>query len=328
MRNPIINGTLFIGDPHLGRIFVNNVHLDKRGLLEANQRKVFTDLLNEAKAQLLKRIVVVGDVFDKYVVKEEVIHWLLNTLHDFVTTTRGLIPIYMIEGNHDSSKNSSVKSSFDLLDIWAMTAHPQSIHIVRSIQLVDDLMLIPWRHDKTAMEQVNSIKDQFVIPAVAVTHLDRVSYGNDRNVIPGAELQDLGVQMIINGHEHKPVVSGIVHCIGSMLPYSHAEVTDSESNYITLTQEQIEAPDFDPTAYANAMVRVVVEKGFELPEILSIGVQVVRQDSTVSIDKLNGDYVAESLQNLFQLSMEEAGVEPELIQEVWAVLESFKQSDN
>lgn len=328
MRNPVINGTAFIGDPHLGRVFVNDIGLDKRGILEKRQRKTFHSLLWAASKRSCNRIVIVGDLFDKFVVKEETLHWVMQVLHEFISETYGHCPVYIIQGNHDSSKNTAVKSSFDLLELWAMTAHPKSIHCVRSIFLVEDLMLIPWRHDKTAIEQVNEIKEEFTLPPTAVTHLDRIGYGsNTDNLIPLEELKALGITRIINGHEHKPVIDGMVYCIGSMRPYSHAEILSNEKDYVTLTQEQIEEPDFDPELYFASMVRVIVAKDFVLPAINSLGLKVIKVDNIVDVAKLDVEYVSESLNSLFHKSMAEVGVTPELSAEVWTTLDSFKQSD-
>jgi UDP-2,3-diacylglucosamine pyrophosphatase LpxH len=328
MRNPVINGTAFIGDPHLGRVFVNDIGLDKRGVLEKRQRKTFHSLLWAASKRGCARIVIVGDLFDKFVVKEETLHWVMITLHEFVSETYGHYPIYIMQGNHDTSKNSAVKSSFDLLELWATTAHPKAIHCVRTITVVDDLMLIPWRHDKTAIQQINEIKEEFTIPSTAVTHLDRIGYGiNEDNLIPFEELKALGVTRIINGHEHKPVIDGLLYCIGSMRPYSHAEVLSNEQDYVTLTQAQIEEPDFDLEKYAGSMVRVIVDKNFAVPEIKSVGLKVIKVNSEVDATKLDVEYISESLNSLFHKCMAEVGVTAERSAEVWTTLDSFKQSD-
>ena len=100
---------------------------------------------------------------------------------------------------------------------------------------------------------------------VAIGHFDLKSFGgDDSHIAPVAELHALGVTEIYSGHYHTEgdydVGGGVVHCTGSMEPYSHAE--DPEGIiYVTLTlEEALNAPDL-----THKCVRLILADDEEVP---------------------------------------------------------------
>lgn len=81
-RNPIIkfNNFIFntIGDPHIGRIFKNNVPKDKLGVREKLIQKDFISLLNPTNAPDF--VVVMGDLLDKTTVKNSDVLFVIKEL--------------------------------------------------------------------------------------------------------------------------------------------------------------------------------------------------------------------------------------------------------
>lgn len=237
IRNPLVtindqNYIQNIGDAHLGRVFKNNVALDRRGEWEKKQMASFDEELFKTMPIGVENPhyirVQAGDLFDKPIVSNEVLMDTVKILKDYEDCKEE--PLYIISGNHDDSKNESDVTSWDLLAKFFEGS--ELIHFVKTwkAHVFPDgstVLLVGWNiHESVATAYLQAYECG-VNPAVVVCHLDRISYGNEDNVIPYDFLKQHHVDMVISGHEHKPYFFEEGHMkvigTGSLLPYSHAE---------------------------------------------------------------------------------------------------------
>lgn len=243
IRNPTVtlndNHIQTIGDTHFGRVFRYNITLDRRGEWEHQQMVKFKEeLLIKQRPEGVPASsfirVQAGDLFDKPNVSNESLMDMVKVLSEYEETCEDIL--YIISGNHDDSKNTSDVTSWDLLAKFFEGS--QKVIFVKTwkAHVFPDgstVLLVGWNiHDSVAKAFIEA-KNCGVNPAVVVCHLDRISYGNEDNVIPYDFLKQHNVSMVISGHEHKPYcfTEGNLRVVGtgSLLPYSHAE--DPEGIY-------------------------------------------------------------------------------------------------
>ena len=279
MRNPVIDGVQYIGDPHMGRQF-SNISPEKQAWFSEQQWGTLKRFFDEQD----KPIVVVGDLFDKFTVSDAIKQRLLKLLWN----TKGEQEIYILMGNHDSSKNTALVSSFDLVkavvDSWEL---PHLFMLKEPMRMIHDqtILLAPWSATQTLAEYYPTMIQAY--PKTVVTHLDRLSYGDheSRNMVPFESLELWGARTVINGHEHTPYqgfYGGIsYHGTGSMLPYSHAE--DPEGNWFrTMTVEQVNQASIEELT--DKFIRITGEDFTELDQNKLMGAVTVtykKLDSTL-----------------------------------------------
>lgn len=306
-RNPVIhlgNGCALktIGDVHLGRVFKNNVPLHRRGEYENLQLQTLKQELNTpapvgAEGALLDLVnVQVGDWFDKGVVANRDVLNSYNILKKY--EDEHVEPLYIISGNHDDSKSITEPTSWDVLAQFFTGS--QRVIFVKSweVYTLNDgtqILFVGWNiFNSTATALIQAIESGFDKIRVVVCHLDRVSYGDDSNVIPYDFFLSKGIEYVVSGHEHKPYRfrENNMHVIGtgSMLPYSHAEDPESE-HYITFrSMEELEAYGVENLGQKH--VRVYVEDPNLLPEFDSLSLQVNKSEA--ELDETISEVVIES----------------------------------
>lgn len=281
MRNPILDGVQYIGDPHLGRQF-SNISPEKQAWFSERQWETLRGFFDNQTMP----IVIVGDLFDKFTVSDAIKARLL----DLLSKTKGEHEIYILMGNHDSSKNTALVSSFDLVksvvDSWDL---PHLYMLKEPMAMLHDQrkLLIPWSATKTAIEMFLDCSASLKhTPDSIVCHLDRLSYGDheSRNMIPFEQLEYHKVSKVINGHEHTPYQgfygSISYHGTGSMLPYSHAE--DPEGTWFrTLTVEQ--ANQADVADLTDKFIRITGDDFSNLDQAKLVGALTVSYKKVESV---------------------------------------------
>ena len=313
MRNPLLHfgnyRVQFIGDVHAGRTF--NTKLERRGEYEAKQLAELERLL----AVDADYHVQVGDLFDKFHVDESAVMAVYDTIKNSKVKR-----LFILGGNHDTAKNNVDVSSFELLEV--MLKGLDHVFIVRTALNINlgaqTMTACGWAFNRKLLDNYLDKTD------IVVCHLDSVSYGNDENVIPFAELAERGVSMVINGHEHLPTtkrVNGIEYIgTGSLLPYSHAEdgtgehfiTFDTAEDFITHTGE-----------LKNKFVRIYSDLPVEDFDCLQL--QVLKGKKPVEADAVEHVEVEDwSLDQLGKL----AGERTELSEDwVTKVLEEIKAAE-
>ena len=256
-----------IGDPHLGRKFEAGVPAHKRGQREARQLTILRDELHISNVDFN---ISVGDLFDHphvgYKVALEVAELYLKAAEALPNTN-----FYVMAGNHDLPRNLGVVGAFDAFEEIVAGRFPNLIVVRRATQVSPFLALFPWEWNKSAAEQVVEIGsplDDDFNRGVAVGHWDLQSYGgDDTHMAPTSMLHVKGWTQLYSGHYHTEgdyTVNGhVVHCTGSMEPYSHGEDPEGKI-YVTLTLDEAT----DGRDLSEKCVRVILSEGEELPDDL------------------------------------------------------------
>jgi DNA repair exonuclease SbcCD nuclease subunit len=251
-----------LGDPHLGRKFEHGVPLDRRGQREAKQLLNFTEKLHGTRADYY---IMVGDLFDHPHVGYAVVLDTYYAIRSAAQKKPRTIFAFMA-GNHDLPRNIKTIGAFDLLA--TMLEDTENVVVVTSPTVLGDVALFPWEWDRAALDQVEDLKDHTNVGSV-VGHWDLKSFGGDDSHLAPTEalLEAFGDDLnIYSGHYHTAgdykVGNIVVHCTGSMEPYSHAEDPEG-TTYVTLTLEELK--EVDEGDLKDKCVRVLLEEGEEMP---------------------------------------------------------------
>lgn len=265
LRNPVVKigdvEVLNIGDPHLGKKW-NTANSESKSILSQLQWHIFKQSVCHSE-QPVK--VIMGDIFDKPNVDEAT---LLRT-YEILKETNG--KVYILEGNHDSSKTSLEKTSFDVLEM--LVKDLDNVIIIRGVINTYiggvSVSFIGWEYKNTIAEQI----EKYLSPDTEVlyTHVDFTSYGkNVENVLPFEKLPP-SVKTVINGHEHLPLRSkeGNVNYIGtgSMMPFDRSQQHSSDNGtYADLFITIFKGDDLDPEEWKDKLVYYQTDEPMDLPE--------------------------------------------------------------
>jgi len=326
MKYKLKNGQTIhaIGDPHLGRRFITNVPLAARGVKEQQLKDAYIENLN-VEADF---IVMMGDLFDKFDVPNDVILFAFQELEkashaNFKTT-------YLFNmGNHDGSRDTSKKSSYEVFAELVEKAELANVTVVTDeCVMFRGIGAVPWHPFKTPTEMVKELKelaDEYPnIPLEYVlTHNDVSTYGSDadpHNLMAFQALAELDA-VILNGHVHQPsdkMYDGMrVVNIGAMLPLTFNEDSTGE-HYVTLTLKEFEElSDYD--SLKNKSVRIVLKPDEEAPdqiECLQFKVKRVNSDGEDDVEQVEAEDF--ELKTLYDTAMADVGTE--LKDDIWVNL--------
>jgi DNA repair exonuclease SbcCD nuclease subunit len=289
-RNPIIYilidgvrdcGIQTIGDPHLGRKFKTGVPIHRLGEREQTVKQSFNDLLNPTDS-LIKYVIVMGDLFDKFIVSPTDVQFAYNQLFEASQKNKNVM-YSVLPGNHDLSKDISKVSSFELFaQLCSLSSRlgfegylstlvfiPLEATILLPI-IVGDKYQVNLLLDSYSPFSANSINNQHLKtikewPTISFGHYDSITY-DGAGYLPCEGILD-NSDLVVSGHEHSykyhrydgsktPVVF-----TGSMQPYSHAEDPDGFI-YKTIQDKDLLTLDFKTVV--NNCVRIVCDHTFAL----------------------------------------------------------------
>jgi DNA repair exonuclease SbcCD nuclease subunit len=319
-------GTVLVemmGDPHLGRSFIHGVPAHRRGERELSQKRAFVDQLMGTIADVF---VIMGDIFDKFVVSPTMVLFAAKAMRLAAETNPGTLYI-LLRGNHDGSRDVTLKSSFDLLA--ALLGDVENIMTivddVYCLQLDDDnaLGFIPWHPFKDASQMADEMLAY--VPVAEITavfgHWDIDDFGgSNSNLIPLAQLMDI-TGLLITGHVHKPErrkVDGIeIFVTGSMQPYAHGEDLTG-TTYRTVGLEEARTLSESGTA-RDLCLRVVLNEGEELDfEIDCLQLRTVRGSTDATEAPV--DFESFNLKNLWDQTFTENLVSSDTTDDLWGRL--------
>lgn len=256
------------GDVHLGKSFRTNVPLHRIGDREALVWGEFERQLSEPADVTI----VMGDLFDKFVVPPEVVLRAFEKIRMLDAAGRR---IFILRGNHDASRDTQKASSFDILKALlgsdesinaSVVEYPQYARVDHKVLLLCGWMPFCAADGAISNAGVNLWNEPV---AAAFGHWDVTQHGEDtHNLIPLERLAELGVSKVFTGHIHKADSfkrNGMeVVVVGSMQPYAHGEEPAGCKLYQTLPGS--EAADMliaDPEVFANSNVRLLMAPGEE-----------------------------------------------------------------
>lgn len=273
-----------LGDTHLGRAFINNVPLHRRGDREAMVWEQFIQELNPGDCSFH---VHMGDLFDKPVVSLTLI---LKTARAYIEAARRhpLTTFIVLMGNHDASRDLQATTAFDVFK--ALTDGVSNLRVLSEPALIGEMLFLPWHPTKSALEIVNEL------PAykaeVAFAHYDTDLRVDPFNLIPAEQLGERGVQQVYTGHVHlrdEFIRNGVDVCIvGSMQPYAHGEDADDLIyRTLSLAEGRALAPELK-----DCCVRIDLEPGEVFDLVIDCLQLQVRKPEEVAadIDVTMGDF--------------------------------------
>jgi hypothetical protein len=277
-----------LGDPHLGKTFVHNVPLHRRGEREASVWADFERSVGNPGAPLH---VCMGDLFDKWTVSFDTIMRAAKAYLEAPADTTYVI----LRGNHDASRDLERKSAFDLFA--GLVEHRENIYVVHDAQVINDMLFLGWQPVKSAEEH---LRDWFYEGATTVFgHWD--IDGVTPNMIPTLAMGQLGITKAYTGHVHLPDQfvrhSVDVTVVGSMQPYAHGE----GDLYVTVSLDEARRLDL-----RDKCVRVDLKPGevFDL-DLDCLQLQVRHPEETSELEVSYGDF---DMATLFNQAFEAEGV--------------------
>lgn len=300
-----------LGDPHLGRAFVNGVPLARRGDREKLQWADFEKSLFDTDGAQVH--VCMGDLFDRWAVPYEVIFRCAYTYINAAKKNPGVRYI-VLQGNHDASKDLTKVSAFQ---IFAAIVG-EWITVVRNepLRLRDvGLTFIPWDPLLNAAEMVEQHQEMIAGSVAVFGHWDVVAIGDTSNLLPSELLiKDCNVSTVVTGHDHtkrvlqyegRPVI-----VTGSMQPYSFAEDVN-EQLYVTRTLVEVQA---DPTVYQWMNLRIMMQPGDVLTDTidcLQLKLVYSEKDEDEQSEIGQVEFEVFRFDDLFAKALADNGVEPD-----------------
>lgn len=311
-----------LGDPHLGRRFINGVPLDRRG---EREKMVWEDLLTSLMSAPGDIHINLGDLFDKSVVPLDVIAQAAYC-YQVAAGAHPETEFYVLAGNHDLSKDIEKTSA---LDVFSMIVDSvENIHVITRPTEIDDIpvLLCPYLQDENYAEALEAMTVDRV--EYAFGHWDVESFGgSEDNLIPTKVLAKMGVTHAYTGHVHLPDEferDGVkVTVVGSMQPYTHAEDANG-SLYKTFTLGEIHAVlEQAPETIKNKCVRVVLKPGESLDTQINCLQLTVKRQNEKDEDDIGKVTLGEfDIDRLMKEVLKEAGVSEEVSK---TVVEKFAE---
>jgi DNA repair exonuclease SbcCD nuclease subunit len=229
-----------LGDQHLGRQFVNNVPLHRRGDRERMQWEAFISGLDPKGADVH---VNVGDVFDKPIVSYGTV-WKAALHYMDVAIRHPKTMFVVIRGNHDAARDLEMVTAFDIFT--KIVERCNNIEIVDDVYIHDGMLFCGWHPTNSAAEVAASAARYGVKCHAAFGHYDVDPRSDPFNLAPIPELRALGVKELYVGHDHlkrELMIDGMpVHVVGSMIPFSHSEDANGDT-YVTLSLDEARERD-------------------------------------------------------------------------------------
>lgn len=324
-----LNGYSFklIGDPHIGRIFKTGVPLARLG-----ERETLVE--NDLASQLLTLdnipTIIMGDLFDKYHIPDNLTLWLSDVLNESSKYKK----VYILRGNHCVSKDVDLRGSFDVLErLCPDVVFVNTTYLITLPKHQGTLVLFGYDAFKSAKELAESIPDGLNYLA-AYGHWDITAHGEDtHNLIPIETLKEKGITAVYTGHIHKHQklqMSGInVTVVGSMQPYAHGEEAADDPLYQTFYADEAKGMlEENPSVFHMTNLRVLLQAddvwGVDHVDCLSLVFKRIEGDRAV--EDITVGYDDFSSEAIFNKNLTE--VSEGLRQHITARIEHYRNLEN
>jgi DNA repair exonuclease SbcCD nuclease subunit len=299
-------------DAHLGRKFVNDVPLHRRG---ERERMIEDDFCRHlAMAEDADLHVCVGDLFDKAVVSLDTIMFAakayMNAVDAFPETQFIVYP-----GNHDLSRNLEAVSAYDIFRQIIETAERSNITVLRDHPMTEVVKgrafgFVPWHPVKSSAEMAQDMLNYSARHLTAIFgHWDIINPGSDHNIVPVETVRGR-TDLIITGHDHRRRLMNYggdlqVLVTGSMQPYAHGEDVTGEMYRTVSLAELARIEDT-----RNLCLRVVLADGEEMPEVDALQVKPMRQKALE--EELSVSFETFDMASIFADVFASKGISPEI----------------
>jgi len=325
-------GVQLLGDPHLGKKFNSHVPRERLGEREEMVRKQFLEELEPIDDTITDHICM-GDLFDKFRVPEEVILFAAQAYRDAAARNPN-IEYYIIRGNHDASRDSSFKSSFDVFE--ALLEDVDGVNVISEeplhvISLGQEHTLYPWHpfiHAKEMVELHPPTKGGYVYGHWDILAFEEGS-SSEENFVPTEHFKECAG--IYTGHYHLPKAFPLdgmtINITGSMQPYTHAEDEVGELYRTESLPEVVATLSANPEHYKYVNLRVLLGPD-EVPladiDCLSYRVKRMQKDEQENIDV---DIESFNLESIFKNTMSDFKVSDETTSKLWTRFLSVNEAE-
>lgn len=310
-----------LGDPHLGRRFLDGVPLHRRGHREEWMMKDFKDSL---KSPIGEIHICVGDLFHTPFIPYDILH-KVYTAYASASMDNRRTEYVILQGNHDVYRDGNL-SGFNIL-AYLMKDNPNVKVVTQPYHDPHQgILYVPFMPNTTAAEvweRAKALANNWPLQAI-VGHWDTEGAGD--NIIPLAEVTSIPGVTIINGHVHLPSKQEFPNGVtlvntGSMQPMAHDQ--DPERRiYVVGTWEELKDQDL-----YNKCLRVVIQKDYtELPVVDCLELKVIRKGAEDNHQQqLEVDFDVFDFQTLFREEMKTAAI-PDAI--VNTLMTAYQKLDN
>lgn len=303
-----------LGDVHLGRSFRTGVPLNRIGDREQWQFRTFVESISTGDEPVH---ICMGDLFDRFVVSTNT---LIETYMAYAeaSSRNPTRSFFIIQGNHDISRDTDKASSFDVLEL--LLKGFQNIYFVRKPMVMnfpEPVLFMPYDAFKTGKELFQEVPDQNY--AAIFGHYDITCIaGNEPHNLAPLDMMAPRTKMLVTGHEHnaKTFYHGqmMVIITGSMQPYTFAE-DPYGTIYKTMTLQEFEkerAAGFD---FTWVCLRLILQEGEQLPADVNC-LQIIAKNQAVDEEQqIEVELIDFDMGKLFSEAMDEAGVIDQVIRE-------------
>lgn len=326
---------ILIGDVHAGRAFKTGVPLERLG----EREKSLTDSLAHALQPLLgtdirHHFVIMGDLFDKFVVSNETLSAVYNILYKASYDVESII---ILRGNHDCTRDKVLVSSFQILK--ALCSRMPSITFVDSdTPLVTTINNInhcyfgyhPFVSAKAMAEALPPLSGI----SIAYGHWDITAHGEDtHNLIPIETLKEKEITAVYTGHIHKHQklqMSGInVTVVGSMQPYAHGEEAADDPLYQTFYADEAKGMlEENPAIFHMTNLRVLLQADdvWDVDHVDCLSLVFKRIEGDRAVEDIAVGYDDFSSEAIFNKNLTE--VSEGLRQYITARIEHYRNLEN
>lgn len=204
---------LIIGDVHQGLNRKTGITHQSLKEYEAAKAKALAAILFENQD---KDVIIAGDLYDSSFVPSLGVVQMMNALANHPQK------IWVIAGNHDTAKDSTVLSSFDLTAVWSGDLANDGLELVsqaKEIEGSNGVWLLPHQVNQDVFDHsLAELAEQKA--KIVITHCN---YENNFAVAADHSLnmtkeQASKFDLVISGHEHNTRASGNVFMVGSLFP--------------------------------------------------------------------------------------------------------------
>lgn len=264
-------------DAHLGRRFLNNVPLHRRGERERMVMADFQQRLQDVIDEEPTVHITIGDIFDQPRVDPMVVLMAAEAYQDAAYNSPKT-HFVILPGNHDLSRDVEAKTSYDLLRAILVAVKRPNIQVLRDVpevMMANGLRLgfVPWHPTETSEEMVSQLGKAAPFDAI-FGHWDVIAPIDRRNLVPIEVLREM-TSIVVTGHDHRRRAERrgedlALLVTGSMQPYAHGEDVDG-TMYRTVTLGEL------PSDTRNLCLRIMLQGNEEAPtDIDALQVQIMR----------------------------------------------------
>lgn len=326
---------VLIGDVHAGRTFKTGVPLERLGEREKSIKQSLRAALQPTLGKDIKHhFVLMGDVFDKFSISNEVLRDVFNALY---VASYDADTITILSGNHDLSKDTDLVSSFEILK--ALCSRIPNITFVDSdTPLVTTISGInhcyfgyhPFVSAKAMAEALPSLSGI----SIAYGHWDITAHGEDtHNLIPIETLKEKGITSVYTGHIHKHQklqMLGInVTVVGSMQPYAHGEEAADDPLYQTFYADEAKGMlEEDAAVFHMTNLRVLLQADdvWDVDHVDCLSLVFKRIEGDRAVEDIAVGYDDFSSEAIFNKNLTE--VSEGLRQHITARIEHYRNLEN